>query len=176
MSDVIFDSTEPIDFTTLLVAAREGTALETVILTDRAGVVQGADYSAAVSTLTLDALLALARRVIDDTPPTALGAADETIFFDWEGQQAICRPFSAGGGAWILTALAPHGKAHKQATSRAIKAIQSALKPPTAPKKSKIAKPKSAPKPKAAPKPKSPSKPKAAPKAKSTPKSRTAKK
>ena len=119
------------DFNGLLLPIRAATKLEAVVLTDSTGQVIGSAADESTTPETLDALLALARRVIERPPETAQSQAmGETLFFDWEGRQAVCRMFKSGELTWVLAVLAPRAKPYKQALSKLVKAVQDATAPP----------------------------------------------
>ena len=119
----------PPDFSDTLAPIRATTNLEAVLLVDRTGNPVGVASADTVTPETLDALLALARRVIEQSPDlAALISKDETLFFDWEGRHAVCRVFEASKQPWLLTVLTPRQKPYKQALGKLVKALSSAIK------------------------------------------------
>ncbi len=117
------------DLTPSLEPVRASAKLEAVLVTDQVGHLIGAAAMEQVTPETLDALLALARRVVSSADQfKALIAAKETLFFDWEGRQVVCRPFEAAKQPYLLVIFAPRQKAYKQAASKLIKAAQKTLK------------------------------------------------
>jgi len=92
---------------------------------------------------TFDALYALARRVLAYDPAAGwdlIATDDPVTFFDWDGQQVICKAFAADNRTWLLVALAPAEKPYKQALAKTIKALHAILTPPV-PKQSRPKKP-----------------------------------
>ena len=86
---------------------------------------------------TFDALFALARRVLAYDPAAGwdlIATDDPVTFFDWDGQQVLCKAFAADNRTWLLVALVPADKPYKQALAKVIKSLQSVLNPPPAPK------------------------------------------
>lgn len=82
---------------------------------------------------TFDALLALAKRVLAYDPAAGwdlIATDDPVTFFDWDGQQVLCKAFAADNRTWLLVALVPADKPYKQALAKVIKALQAILNPP----------------------------------------------
>ncbi len=118
------------DLMPILEPIRLNAKFEAVLVTDSTANVISAAYAEGVPLETLDALLALASRAAArQTDLQTLIDAKETIFFDWEGRQVICRLFQAGKQPYLMVVLAARGKAYKQTVGKLIKAAQKALQP-----------------------------------------------
>jgi hypothetical protein len=96
-----------------------------VLLTDLKGNVMAAVRSDDASPDSIGALLDVSTRIAarpDDRQK--LAAVGESVFFDWEGRQIICRWFTVKDQPRLFVILAPHGKPYKRAASQLIGAAQ----------------------------------------------------
>lgn len=112
----------------LLETARSKGEFEAIVLTDWQGGIIAAARDDGTSPETLSALLDVATRLISRTEDRAQLAKDgESIFFDMEGRQVICRWFDKPQPRLVII-LAPHGKPYKRAVGALVKEIKTSYK------------------------------------------------
>jgi len=112
---------------TLVEQARVDAGFEAVLLADLQGHILAAARSDETTPETLDSLLDLATRLAARPEDRSrLADTGEITFFDWEGQQVICRWFTARQPPQVhlLVILAPRGKPHKRAAGHLVREVQ----------------------------------------------------
>jgi hypothetical protein len=106
---------------------RAESGFEVILVTDLKGSIIASARDDETSPDTLGALLDVATRITVRPEDRAdLAAEGESVFFDWEGRQVICR-WLAMRHPRLLVILAPRGAAYKRAISRLIKQAGGAL-------------------------------------------------
>ncbi len=116
---------------TQLEPIRKEAGLDAILVTDSAGAVVASVYprtpEGRFAGESLDSLWALAQRVVGAGELEALKRIQEVIYYTYDGQQVICRPFTVEKSDYLLVLLAPPHRAYKQAANRLVKALRKAL-------------------------------------------------
>ena len=109
------------DFDAQLEEIRAQAEFEALLLTDLTGNVIAAARSDDAAPETIGGLLDVAMRIAarpDDRQQ--LATVGESVFFDWEGRQIICRWFTVKEQPRLFVILAPHGKPYKRAATQLV--------------------------------------------------------
>ncbi len=112
----------------LLEQIRAQAEFEALLLTDLKGNVIAAARSDDAAPESIGGLLDVATRIAERPDDRQqLASVGESVFFDWEGRQIICRWFTVKDDPRLFVILAPHAKPYKRAATQLVGAAKRIL-------------------------------------------------